>query len=100
MCFVLKKYEKMKEVTSRKKEVLKSREAEHMIYRVTQFPEMHSKSDKVRSLKKNDIIWEFFPNVGPPLANFPAVFLSYFSLWICYEIQPAVGTLYTAVQNV
>ena len=27
-------------------------------------------------------------------------FLSYFSLWICYEIQPAVGTPYTAVQNV
>ena len=21
---------------------------------------------KVRSQKKNDIIWEFFPNVGPP----------------------------------
>ena len=35
----IKKYEKMKKVTSRKKEVLKSREAEHMIYRVTQFPE-------------------------------------------------------------
>ena len=34
------------------------------------------------------------------LANCPAVFLSYFSLWICYEIQPAVGTPYTAVQNV
>ena len=34
------------------------------------------------------------------LANCPAVFLSYFSLWICYEIQPAVVTPYTAVQNV
>ena len=44
VCFVLKKYEEVKKVTSRKKEVLKSREAEHMIYRVTQFPEMHSKS--------------------------------------------------------
>ena len=22
--------------------------------------------NKVRSQKKNDIIWEFFPNVGPP----------------------------------
>ena len=38
--------------------------------------------------------------VTPTLANCPAVFLSYFSLWICYEIQPAVGTPYTAVQNV
>ena len=37
VCFF--KYEKMKKVTSRKNEVLKSREAEHMIYRVTQFPE-------------------------------------------------------------
>ena len=37
---------------------------------------------------------------GVDLANCPAVFLSYFSLWICYEIQPAVGTPYTAVQNV
>ena len=37
---------------------------------------------------------------GTGLANCPAVFLSYFSLWICYEIQPAVVTPYTAVQNV
>ena len=37
---------------------------------------------------------------GNKLANCPAVFLSYFSLWICYEIQPAVVTPYTAVQNV
>jgi len=37
---------------------------------------------------------------GGGVANCPAVFLSYFSLWICYEIQPAVGTPYTAVQNV
>ena len=34
------------------------------------------------------------------IANCPAVFLLYFSLWICYEIQPAVVTPYTAVQNV
>ena len=27
--------------------------------------EMHQLA-KVRSQKKNDIIWEFFPNVGPP----------------------------------
>ena len=39
------KDEKMKKVTSRKNEVLKSREAEHMIYRVTQFPEKDSKLD-------------------------------------------------------
>ena len=44
-CVFIKKYEKMKKVTSRKNEVLKSRGAEHMIYRVTQFPEMDSKSD-------------------------------------------------------
>ena len=27
---------------------------------------IQKKKIKVRSLKKNDIIWEFFPNVGPP----------------------------------
>ena len=47
----IKKYDKMKKVTSRKNEVLKSRDAEHMIYRVTQFPEMHSKSDKILDIK-------------------------------------------------
>ena len=40
--FFFFKDEKMKKVTSRKNEVLKSKEAEHMIYRVAQFPEMHS----------------------------------------------------------
>ena len=34
------------------------------------------------------------------VANCPPVFLSYFSLWICYGIQPAVVTPYMAVQNV
>ena len=57
---------------------------------------------QVKKFKKihesNSEIW--FPQEPITLANCPAVFLSYFSLWICYEIQPAVGTPYTAVQNV
>ena len=51
-------------------------------------------------ITKSDLGNLGFKASGYILANCPAVFLSYFSLWICYEIQPAVGTPYTAVQNV
>ena len=38
--------------------------------------------------------------VGGLLSQLPGCISFIFSLWICYEIQPAVVTLYTAVQNV
>ena len=38
---------------------------------------------KVRSQKKNDIIWEFFPNVGPPPFGNP-LSKKYFSVYFAY----------------
>ena len=60
----------------------------------------YSKLSLLSCCKKNTGLFGNFSQKGGGVANCPAVFLSYFSLWICYEIQPAVVTPYTAVQNV
>ena len=45
-------------------------EEENLMFMYVYFPyacfQFYEWAAKVRSKKKNDIIWEFFPNVGPP----------------------------------